>query len=116
MMTAMVVDTGWWILSGCGPESPSYATRRMDMHSLLRFLGFVEHEVHDDDHGSPEHDLLMPEQNFAEMEKGQCHTDRADRDTPTKHRVFDNGVRPDGQAAKIQKHCHYTAEFKSSAE
>src|SRR5690348_3606091 len=46
------------------------------------FLWLVEHEIHDDDHGAPENDLLVPEQNLAKLEKTQRNCDGSDRDSP----------------------------------
>ncbi|MGH7489667.1 MAG: hypothetical protein ACREMY_29305, partial [bacterium] len=36
---------------------------------LGRLLRFVEHKVHDDHHGPPEDDLLMPKEDFSIVEE-----------------------------------------------
>ena len=38
-------------------------------HLRCRFLGLDEHEVHDNDDGDPEEDLLVPKENFSVLKE-----------------------------------------------
>src|SRR5262245_63287097 len=65
------------------------------------FFRFVTHERHDDDHGGPKQYLLMPEKHFPIVEEDGCEHDGAADEAVAEGRVFDDGIRPDGDPAEI---------------
>src|ERR1043165_3033005 len=61
---------------------------------LRRFLRFVEHKVHDNYHGSPKHNLLVPEEDFPIVEEDGSEYKGAGNDAVAEGRIFDDRIRP----------------------
>jgi hypothetical protein len=70
---------------------------------LRRFLRFVEHKVHHDNHGAPEHDLLMPEENFPVVKEDGAEQERTADEGVTQGRVFDDRIRPHRDSTEINQ-------------
>jgi hypothetical protein len=80
-----------------------------------RLFRLVEHEIHHDDDGGPEHHLLVPEQHLAIVEKCQADQDGSGHQGVTNRRIFDHGIGPDGDAAEVDQQRHHV-DFEPSAD
>src|SRR5437868_11213554 len=70
---------------------------------LRRLLRFVEHEVHDDHHGTPEHDLLMPKEDFPIVEEDGSEYEGGSDDAVAEGRIFDDRIRPHRDSTEINQ-------------
>ena len=78
-------------------------------------FGVLEHEIHHDGDGGPEDHLLMPEQDFAVVKKGQTDGNRSGHQGIADGRIFHDRVSPDGDAAEVNQE-RDDVNFKSTAD
>ena len=69
----------------------------------VTFFRFVEHEIHDDNHGGPKQHLLVPEEDFSIMEEDGCKQEGAAHQAVAKGQIFDDRVGPYGDPAEINQ-------------